>query len=333
MPSAKDAILYREAGQDNTTYTALTDQGDQKEFRSAADLWSNKSGYSPVIRPDGLISGCVVTTDAANDQVNVSAGKCYLAGVETDVSAADDEGVTRGVTTDTHRINSITINSSGVIAVVLGTDHTAFATTRGEVGAPPLIPVGSIEIAQVRMTSVAAALITADEIKQVPGTHQERWDYPTWDIVYGEVSNGVLGNAGVDMHSALPNIHTGAIPKKVYANYYEPSFAEIPKSYDFVPPANSHSVASAQVYGATVGSSSASLGQGSFAAKLNDGVTDGILTCLDTNIWFKFYPDRLKDPYILCQGVLGGPPNFPAADNINAKFTISAEDEHLRVSS
>ena len=337
MATAENAIVYYEAGQSPVTMTALTDQGDNLTFKSADTLWSNKSGYQPIVRPNGVISGLVVTPSSTNNKVNVSAGKAYLAGVETTISASTDTlTITRGLTTDTHCINSVTINSSGALAIVTGTDHTAFSATRGAAGGPPWIPTGSIEVAQIRTTSITAAAVDDDEIYAVTGTHREQWNQPTWDEVRAEVENGVLGYDGVDFHSAMPAIHsddsgTTTKTKKVYASYYEPEVAQIAKTSDVVPPETSHSVTSKQIYGTTLGGSSSSLGQGSFTAYLEDGISDGLLTYKDENLFFKFYADRNNDPFILAQGKLGISRTFPAGDQISAKCTITAETAALEV--
>lgn len=330
--SAENAKLMYEAGQDFADYTALADDGDNKTFTSSADLWSGRSGYEPVIRPNGLITGGAVTPGTSDDTVDIAALTCYLAGALTSVSASAGESVARP-TTDVAKIDSITVTSAGAIAVVAGTEAgsgTTFSSERGAEGGPPWIPTDSIEIAQVRMTSSTAAAITEDEIKQIVGTHCERFDYPVW-----EVSNV---NARVDFVSAMSEIHSDdsgstSSTKGVYAAYYEPQFTEQPYASDFTPPENSHSVNSTQVYGATIASTSASLGQGSFTALLKDGVTDNLIGLKDETLWFKFFPDRNKTPYLLCQGKLGISRSYPAGDNINASCTISATETGKEVSS
>lgn len=334
MPTAENAILYYEAGQTLVPMVALTDQGDHLDFRSAATLWSDKSGFGANVKPNGIATGGAVTpaTLGGDDDVDVSALTCYLIGVLTSVGADADVQISRGVDADTHRINSITVTAAGAIAAVAGVDGGAFSETRGANGGPPLIDVGAIEIAQVRTTSVTAAPITAAEIFQVVGTHRERFDFPTWEVKRSNVLSGVSGYAGVLFNSALPLIHVGVLPKRVYAQYYTPVFAQIPKAADFVPAGESFSVGSTQIYGLTLGAVSKSLGQGSFQAYFEDGVTDGLLYEDGKKLWFKFKPDRLKDPYLLTQGYLGVSQTFPAADNIGASCTISAEVKSDRVS-
>lgn len=325
MATAENAKLQYEAGQTAYPMSALTNSGDATIFTSSATLFSKKSGYTPDIRPNGLITGGVVApaVSGANDKIDVSALTCYLAGVKTTVAAATDVSITRGLTTDTHNITSITVNSSGAIAAVAGTDGTAFSETRGAAGGPPFIPVGSIEIAQVRTTSVTAGAIDDAEVFSVVGLHQERYDYPIFDIDYA--------NAQIEFASALPLIHTGSLPKKVYASYADPTFADISLSSDFKPAETSHSVSSTQVYGTTIGSSSSSLGQATFTAYLNDGVGDALVSLKNENLWFKFYPDRYKTAYMLTQGKLGISRTFPAGGSINAACTISAETATVEV--
>lgn len=325
MANAENAKLQYEAGQTAVSMSALTDSGDATLFNSTADLFSKKSGYAPDVRPNGLITGGAVITavSAINDKVDVAALSVYLAGVKTAVAAATNVSVTRGASTNTHAITSITVSSAGAIAAIAGTAGTAFSETRGAAGGAPYIPVGSVEIAQVKTTSITAAVIDDSEIYQVVGLHQERYDYPIFDIDYG--------TGQVAFNSALPKIHTGDLPKKVYASYAEPIFSDISLASDFVPAETSHSVSSTQVYGSTLGSSSSSLGQASFTAYLNDGIGDALVSLKNEILWFKFYPDRYKTPYMLTQGKLGISRTFPAGDNVQASCTISAESASTEV--
>jgi hypothetical protein len=264
--------------------------------------------------------GAVIPAAAAgNDDVDTAALTCYLAGVLTSVSASTDESITRPASA-VSKVNSITVTSVGAIAVVAGTDGStaAFSETRGAAGGPPYIPVGDIEIAQVRVTSDTAAPITAAQIFTTPNTHQERWDYPifTLDNAAGEVN----------FNTALPLIHTGDLPKKVFAEYSEPDFAEAVDAHDYTPPETSHSTSSTQVYGRTVGSSSSTLNQGSFSVIMKDGITDGLAKLKNKTLWFRLFPDRNKLPHRFDQGKLGVSRPYPASGNTVMACTISASD-------
>lgn len=326
VPTAENAKLEYEAGQTLATYEAMTDSGDQLTFTSSGSLWSRRSGYEPTVRPNGLITGGVVTPEASvtDNQVDVAALTCYLLGESVTVSAAPDTAITRAAT-DVASISSITVTAGEAIAVVQGTDSAdaTFSETRAAAGGPPLIPVGSIEIAQVRTTTNVAGAITAAEIFQVVGTHLERWDFPLWDDIYKSGS--------VTFLSALPAVHTGPVPKRVYATFNTPIFAQVSLASEFIPPETTHSVSSTQVYGSTVGSSSSSLNQGSFAAFQQDGVTDPLVGLKNEILWFRFYPDVYKAPYLLTQGKLGISRTFPAAAGLSASCTISADEAPTEV--
>ena len=319
MATAENAKLDYEGGQNAVAMSALTDSGDNTSFTSAATLWSNRSGFVPVIRPNGVLTGGAVTAavSGTDDLVDVAALSCNLNGVVTTVSADTDVSCTRPATA-VSKVNSITIDNAGAVAVVAGTDGstTAFSETRAAAGGPPLIPADSIEIAQVRFTSNTSAAVTSSEIFQVVGLHRERADFPQYTVNYGAGSITFL--------AALDTIHTGVIPKAVYASYASPIFAEVALADAFVAPEDTHSVSSTQIYNTTLGSSSSTLGQGSFNAYLQDGVTDTLVSLKNETLWFRFYPDRYNSSYILAQGKLGISRSFPAGDNIVAACTISA---------
>jgi hypothetical protein len=319
MPTAERAKLQYEAGQIPVAMAALTDSGDHTIFNAASSPWSQRSGYTPVVRPNGLITGGAIipAVSSTNNLVDVAAGTAYLGGALVTWVADTDVAATRGADANICCITSITVTDAGAVAAIAGKVHTAFSETRDANGGPPFIPVTSIEIGQVRLGAVAAADVAAAEIFATVGTHLERYDYPIYEIDhYG---------GDVTMVSALPLIHTGAVPKKVCASYSTPVFADVQKASDFVPPENSYSVSSTQIYGQTLGSTSASIKQGAFTAYMEDGVSDGLMTQEGQTLWFKFYPDQYKGSYVMSQGKLGVTRSFPAGDSIRAACTINAE--------
>jgi hypothetical protein len=315
MPTAENARLQYEAGQQATPMSQLTNSGDNTRFTSSAALWSQRAGFAPVVRPNGVLTGLAVSTNASNDTVTVAAGTLNLAGVVTTVNAGTAT-ISRGTGGDVCRITSITINASGAIAAAAGTASTAFSETRGAAGGPPLIAVDAVEIAQVRVGSITAGVVTDGQIFQVVGLHRERADFPLFTIDYR--------TGGLTFLAALPLIHTGPTTKRVFASFAAPILADVALASDFVPPETSHTVTSTQVYGTTLGSTSSTLNQGTFTAFLEDGVTDGLVTLKNETLWFRFYPDRFKLPHILCQGKLGISRTFPAGDSMQAACTINA---------
>jgi hypothetical protein len=314
-----NAKLEYEAGVTPYSMAALTDFGDHKKFTSSATYFSEASGSAPVILPNGLINGGAIIqgVSGTNNKIDVATLLLNLNGVETTVAGSADITVTRAAT-NVASITSVTISNAGAIVLVKGTDSatTAFSETRAAAGGPPLIAVDSVEIAQVRTTSNTAAKILASEIYAIAGTHMESAFFP----VYGTDNF----TATVNFETALPLIHTGVVAKKVYASYADPIFSEIKLANDFVAPQNSTSVSSTQVYQDTVGSSSKSLGAGSFTAILRDGITDPIMGRIDNTLMFRFYQDKYKNPHVLCQGTLSGAISFNASDNPQGTFTIAA---------
>jgi len=323
--SNESSILKYESGVVPTSMSALTDSGDRTNFTSDASLFSESSGNAPDIRPDGLLTGGAVVpgVSGSDDVVDIASLTCYLAGVNTSVTASTDESIARPATAVAKTL-SIQVTSAGAISVVEGTDAAdlIFLETRGtSAGQIPYIVVGSIEIAQVRLTSDTAAPITGAEIFQTIGTHLEKSDFPVYtaDNASGEVNFDV----------ALPASHTGDVAKGVFASYAEPVFTEQPFANVFVPSETSFSVSSEQVYGAVIGSSSSSLGQGSFTAFLTNGITDNIIIRKGENLWFQYFQDRNKLPHILTQGKLGVTRAFGASDNPSVACTISSSVESV----
>ncbi len=323
---AENAKLQYEAGQTPYAMEALSDSGDHKNFTSNASLWSKKSSYAPVVRPDGVVTGGLVTPDdgSVNNVVDISALTCYLAGVLTSVNAGELT-MTRGAGAPTkYIINSVTVDSGGSLAVVTGTGNAGgFSTSRGADGGPPYIPAGSIELAQVKFTSEADAVVTDSEIYMVPGTSREPFDYPLWDENNLPAQDGSYDGGSITFHTSLALSHTGDVAKGVYAEYYEPIFAELSTVTDFTPPDQAHSTSSKKIYGSVIASWSSSLNQGSFTAYLRSGISDAVVTLRDEILTFRYYPDRYKSSYILCQGKLGIGRKFPAGDNLVAECTIS----------
>lgn len=326
MPILTTQTIEYESAQSQQNFAALTDAGDHLNFTLATKPWSQATGYEPVVAPYGLITGGAITPAAAlgNNNVDVAAMTLMAPGMtgasattgQITVSAATNISATRG-STNGYRITSITVDSTGAVTAVAGTESTAFVETRGAAGGPPLIPVGSIEIGQVRLTSITAAVVSASEIYQVVGTHQERYDFPVYSVDY------LRGK--VTFASALPAIHTGTVAKSVRARVATPVFAELAHTRDWVPAEVSNSTNSQSYYDGEVGSVSSSIGQATFAAALGDGITDGILAKVGQNLLFRFKPSRAGSAYQLTQGVLGLARTFGVKSAPQASFTISPQ--------
>ena len=333
MSTSKNAKMMVETGQSYTDYTAMTNSGDNTVFTvPGGSVLSGRSGFEAVVRPNGVVTGRnMLSTHATDNTVTVAAFTANSEGTVHSVSATT--AVITRPATNVAKVNSITMTDAGAIAVVAGTDGStaAFSSTRGAAGGPPEIPADSVEIGQVRVTTSTADAIDSTEIFQVPGTHTERADLPTYTL--NNIGDGDAAdepakeNAYLEFADALPEIHASATAKKVYIAFYTPIFAQIQRAMDFVPAENTHSVSSTQYYDGTVASSSASLGQASFTALMDDNITDTIVGLRDEILTFKFFPDKNKTPYIITQGVMGMSRSFPVSDQNQASITISAESK------
>ena len=321
--SNEKAVIFYESGQNAQAMEVMTTT-DNTVFSATFAPFSAKSGFDVKVMPNGLINGGAITPSASNNDVDVAQALEMLAAVTG--ADADGQLTVSGTavtcarpTTDTHLVYSITVDNTGALVAVAGSEGTAFSDVRDAVGGPPLIAVDSIEIGQVRLSSQTAGVVTADEIKQVPNLHQELSDFPVFEIDYA------TGQA--TFASAVSTIHTGAVPREVHVSGFTPIFAEVPKGYDWVPAEESYSTNSQQVYGSAVGSTSSSLAAASFSAILKDGITDNILKAVGEKIWVKFKQDRNRAPNQLTQGLLGINRTFPADNNVGGAFTLSPESK------
>lgn len=337
MSTSATAKTEFESGQAAVSYTAMTDSGDSKVFTvTGGSVYSNKEGYEPSVRPNGIVTGRnILSTHASDNTVTVSAFTAYALGVEQTVSAGT--AVVTRPASGKYNINSITMTSSGTLEVVTGTDGDAWADGRDAAGSAPYIPADSVEIGQVKLNDDADAVILASEIFQAVGTHTERFDFPTWSVNAvgaGDAADVTAKkNAYIEFGSALPEIHTAGVAKKVYISFYTPVYAELSRTLDFTPVENSHSVSSTQYYNGTIGSVSSSLGQGGFTALMTDNVTDALVANKDKTLTIRFYPDRNKSAYILTQGKIGLSRTFPVAGQNQASVTISADTASAEFSS
>jgi hypothetical protein len=335
MATSSKGQISIESGRVLTTWRAMTDAGDHQVFY-AGSTWSSKSGYEAEVRPDGMVSGRnVLSANAAEDTVTVAAFTAYSKGILYSVSATTDT-FTRATDAGRSKVVSVYMGSDGNIAVAPGTQgaSTAFSETRDAAGGPPLIPVGGIEIGQIRVTTSTGAVITASQIYQSVGSHVDRYDYPNWvehPIGLGYTADSAYEvEAHIKFMAALTATQVGSTYKHVYIQYYTPTFIELDKTSDFVPAETTHSVSSTNYYSesgsGSVGSKSSSLGQGSFTCLLGNGVNDALLGEKDELITVKFWPDRNKNPYILTQGYIGISRSFPITDQNSAAVTVSSEE-------
>jgi hypothetical protein len=341
MSTSQRAKIQIELGRTLTDFTQMADSGDHQIFTEGV-LYSGKSGFEPEVRPNGIVSGQrVLSPHASADTVAIAAFTAYSKGVLF-IVAATSLALTRP-STSTHKICSLVMDDTGVIDEVEGTEGTGFSTTRGADGGPPLIPADAVEIGQIRFDAQAAAVIAADEIYQDIGQHAEYADYPVPEAFnigkgsYAEVS--AEKNAHVKFNEALPLSHTGEEPKRTYIKYYTPSLTTLSRTADFkaaevgVTKSSETMYEGSGVSGAIGAMKADSVGDVSFTAFANDGVSDAIIREKNQMVTVKFFPDGNKAPYLLSQGMLGFDRDFPAGTQNKINVTVFCEKESVEFSS
>lgn len=330
MAALTNAALYYESGVTQHGYAAMTDSGDHTEFTLTNTPWSKNGANAYTVTPYGLATGgeAFPESSGANDQIDVTAATAYMPGATgaspttglLDVAAGYDISITRGGAGEEYMINSLTINSSGAYEVVAAASGhpSAHSETRGAAGGPPFIPVGSIEVRQIRTTASGAAPITSDEIYGAPGSSQERYDYPGFEAYPME--------GKVVFDSALPLIHTGGVPKSVRARVAVPIYSKMSFVKDFVPAEIAGSLSSDPFYGnkAQV-SETTSYSAATWVGGLDNGISDPIIKKEGQVLLFKFYPDANRTAHILTQGPLRFARTNPVGKHPTATFTVIAE--------
>lgn len=332
MGTSANAKLYVELSQTAFATGAMTDSGDNTAFtRSGVTVISKKTGYTATIMPDGIVTGSnLLTPDTGNNEVNHAAFTAYSQGTLYSKSASGTPLTITRPATNVAKINSMCMDNAGDISFIAGTDGSTstFSETRGAAGGPPYIPVGSVEMGQVRVTSSSDAAITAAQIFTVDGTHCERYDYPMWNELNTlgdglDADASAKTNAYLEFQAALPVIHTGDVTKGVYISGYSATFSEITMSKDFVPAEISYSSTSEEFYDGVITSSSATQGDASVNIRTTDNITDSILRQKGHVIAFKFKPDKNQAPYVLSQGKVGMVRAFPISEQNNVSLTIT----------
>jgi hypothetical protein len=335
MATSEKALIKIETGQTPLAMTAMTDSGDHQVFYlTGVKRWSGKSGYAPIIKPDGITQGLNVIVPDGAGAVNVVenlAFKANAGGVEYTVPAASNVTVTRPAT-NVAKVNSICMTDTGTLEAVAGTDGATatFSETRGAAGGPPLITVGYVELAQVRLITSADAPITAEQIFQSPGVHCERADYPMYQepncVGDGlDAENTYQTDAYLKFESALPAIHVGPTVKKVFIKVNTPILSELSRTSAFAPAEYSNSSQSEAYYGGAAVSPQKSLGQCSFSALLNTGILDPVLRQRDQNVIVEFYQDRDQSAKVVQQGIFGVKRTFPQGNQIKGEFTMTCQ--------
>jgi hypothetical protein len=218
-------------------------------------------------------------------------------------------------------VNAVTVTAAGALAIVAGTPGEAFGV-RGAAGGAPYIPVDSIQIAEVGLTDIADAPVTAMEIGQIPGLHQE--------VSYAPVYMMHYATGEVEFAQELLAIHTGDVPRKIYIKGAVPIFAPLQYVTDWSPSLTTYSTSSTATFDGPVGSSSSSVGGASFEQMFKQPETlmkHPLYNKVGENLWFRYRPNKSKEfPAQYTQGIFSYENSYPAEGELMASCTVSPFD-------
>ena len=330
MSVGKDTQLWIEdpTASVYTSLEALSVNATGFEFTaSGVDYWSSSRELEVVVMPNGVVTGGNVTPGTANDTVDVAELNVWLNGVQMTISASAAEAVTRGSVNGFIR-NAITIDSLAAVTVIAGTESTAFSDVIGAVGGPPYIPADSILIAIVSLTNTTAGAVLSTEISQSRGRNLELALYPTWDISHHE---GV-----VRFSSPLPTIHTGDIPKPVYASYASVkilgSFTKLLFTDNAKVPETTYAGTKVMYHdNKRLTDVAEELTDCTFDMTFKDsaGIGSNLANVKGDKLYLLIYPDQFKPPRFLCPpAIVSFERDAIAASVSNLKVTVTMLAEH-----
>ncbi len=313
---AEDARLQIEQGFVFWDFEKGTDSGDQKKFTysGTVKLFSMLKGQAPIVRPDGARSGLKVipAISGTNDLVDVAAGAAFVGGVDLAISASTDLAITRAGAGDTFQIHSILIDNAGVISVLAGVQGTAFSTVRGANGGPAYVTVDKIEIAQVKLDSLAGAPVKTSEIDE---NVRQRYDIPSFKLVPEE--------AAVEMLSALDKRHTGDTTKGIWTKHYEPIWNDIPEASNWKPVDFTAESQKNTTYDGVTTFVRKGIGDGSFDVNLKGEAGEIMSEVIGGMRWLRFYPDKFKTDHHIVLGFLTYDRDNPPDDMMKASVTVT----------
>jgi len=171
------------------------------------NLWNTSPAYAPVVKINGVVSGCVVSPTATDNDVSVTAGVVNINGVAVTV-AADASTLLVRPANDKYAIYAFSVAADGTtFTATKGTDGDALDwTAYGGAGQPPLCTAANAVIAYIWLLDdldgvIPAAQISAGESANIP-----------YEI------DAIRGN--VVLPAALPLSYTGGVARPVRASWY-----------------------------------------------------------------------------------------------------------------
>ncbi len=176
-------------------------------YAALKKIWNMAEAYFPIVRINGISEGCSVIGDAVTNNVQITAGKIFVGGVEVTISADATIALTRPAASK-YAVVALAAGADGTVDVIKGTDGDALDLSGGYGGAgqKPYVAVDHVCLAYITLYGDTAATVPQEDI--YPG---ENANIP-YDI---DPMRGL-----VILGTALELNHTGGVSRGVYAQYY-----------------------------------------------------------------------------------------------------------------
>ena len=298
-----------------------------KKFLVVAERFTALEDYEPIVRLDGVISGCEMAPYSTNNSVEISSGSYYLKGVKVSLSATTGESLARPTQSGYVLVTAISVDADGAVTKTAGTEGVT-STTRGAAGGPPFIPVDEVLLGYVTLSYKASSVGAVVEDTEIDNASKERASIPGYSIIYHDEDNlkGV-----VDFSSALDTIHTGSTTRNVYSQYWAPAdFVKIDDAKDCSWD-EAIDVKTSLAYGD--GTSRAATGTKSWTASFDfyfDKVKGDIIDIIKgSKRWFKFYPDENNTDHMTGRAIIAINRNNPVDDTISGSATLTGDGDIL----
>ena len=176
-------------------------------YKASGKVFNMQKAYLPVVKIDGVYSGCEITPTASVNELAVAAGVVYNAGVAITVNADTSTVLTRPAT-GKYAWYVIVASNAGAVSATKGTDGDSLLATFGSsAGQKPYAGVTDTILGYVWLYSDTAAVIDASAIL---GGESANISYSLSPL-----------DGGVLLDAAVPLSHTGAVGRGVYASFYD----------------------------------------------------------------------------------------------------------------
>lgn len=329
----KNAKVEVELGLTTYSMSALTSVTSpsadvNKKFLSSAERFSALEAYEPIVRLDGIISGCELSSlTTSNNAVEISSGSYYLQGSKVTISANTAESLARPTVSGNVIVTAVSVDSSGNITKTAGSEGTT-STTRGGAGGPPYVPVDEVLLGYITLgykSTSAGAVVASNEIDNAS---KERTSIPSYKVIYHDSDNlyGII-----EFDAALDTIHASDVTRNVYAQYWAPAdFVSVGDAKD-ISIDESPTVQSSQAYGddyarSAIGTLAWSGSFDFYFDKVDDSIIDLIK---NSKRWLKFYPDGDNTEHLTGRAIIAASHSMPVDDTMNGSVTLTGDGSLL----